>query len=144
MTEHVENKHKKLSGEIDALWLLYFNMNIIDQPCSYCMIAYRQVKSVVDVGSIRVTTNRHEGNRVRKLNNQMFTWATHESPIRKKTKHTTAMKISLRLRNRRGHSSTTAVMKPSRLQNCQIFKIMGKFNFINDHQQTAIGSVHLH
>jgi hypothetical protein len=55
---HVENKHKKLTGEIDALWLLCFNMNIIDQPYSYCMIAYRQVKSVAAVTSIRVASIR--------------------------------------------------------------------------------------
>ena len=45
------------------------------------------------------------------------TWATHDNPIRNETKQTTAMKISLRRRNRRGHSSTTAVMKPSSVQN---------------------------
>ena len=37
--------------------------------------------------------------------------------MRKEIKHTTAMKISLRRRKKRGHSSTAAVMKPSIVQN---------------------------
>ena len=48
---------------------------------------------------------------------QSKTWAMQDKPMRNETKQTTAMKISLRRRNKRGHSSTTAVMKPSSVQN---------------------------
>ena len=52
----------------------------------------------------------------------------HENPTRNEQKQTMAMKISLRLRKRRGHSSTTAVMKPSRVQNYFATKQKAQFS----------------
>jgi len=48
--------------------------------------------------------------------------------------HTIAMKNSLRLRSRWGHSSTIAVIKPSMVQNCEQKMII---SLLSDHQARA-------